>query len=66
MCNRNYQNSAVQAVMKRVNNLGYFSPAEVKKEYSPKFVALLNRVCAELVANGKLVYDAQIRQYKKP
>ena len=66
MAIRNYQNSAAQAVMKRIKNNGYFSIKEAKSEYHPRFVASMNKVAAEMVSMGKLIYYPQFKQYKKP
>ena len=62
---RNYENTMALIINKRLEHKGYFSLAEVRSMYHPKFVNGLKKVCKAMVTNGKLIYDAQSKQYKK-
>ena len=63
---RNYEKTTALIINKQIERKGYFRLADVVNQYHPKFVNGLKEVCKAMVANGKLVYDAQSRQYKKP
>ena len=63
---RNYEYGATCVINNHIKAKGYFNLADVVNEYHPKFVNGLKKVCKAMVASGKLVYDAQSKQYKKP
>ena len=63
---RNYAIAVQIVIEKKIKANGYFSFADVKDEYHPKFLAGLYEGCKTMATNGKLIYDAQAKQYKKP
>ena len=63
---RNYEKTTALIINKRLEHKGYFSLAEVRSMYHARFLAGLYQACKTMVTNGKLVYDAQSKQYKNP
>ena len=63
---RNYEYGATCVINNHIKAKGYFRLSEVVNEYHPKFVNGLKKVCKAMVVSGKLIYDAQSKQYKKP
>ena len=63
---RNYEKTTALIINKQIERKGYFRLSDVVNEYHPKFVNGLKKVCKAMVASGKLIYDAQSKQYKKP
>lgn len=63
---QNYEYGATCVINNHIKAKGYFRLAEVRSMYHARFLAGLYQMCKAMVANGKLVYDAQSKQYKKP
>ena len=63
---RNYEYSATCVINNHIKAKGYFSLAEARSMYHARFLVGLYQMCKAMVASGKLVYDAQSKQYKKP
>ena len=63
---RNYEKTTALIINKRLEHKGYFSLSEVRSMYHARFLVGLYQACKAMVASGKLIYDAQSKQYKKP